>query len=176
MKIFYLSLLMAAALATACNSTNSKVESHKDSSAQPKKEQNALDKMAAAYNQEEHKQIEEYAKKHNLKGEFTETGLYIAIENEGAGEGHPGPQNVITANYRGYLLDGTEFDKSEKGKPLVYPLYKLVPGWIEGFSKLKKGGTAKLILPSALGYGPNAMGPIPPNAVLAFDVNLIDWK
>ena len=78
--------------------------------------------------------------------------------------------------YEGFLLDGTRFDGRTAADPLEIGLYQVVAGWTEGVAKFKKGGKGKLIIPSALGYGEGGRGPIPPNAILYFDVNLIDWK
>lgn len=165
MKFNYLTVITCAVLFTACTSMDPKVEEdtnvHAANPAAPAKDQKT--------------QIEEYVKKNNLKGEFTPSGLYIAIDEPGTG-GSPTVNSTVTIDYRGTLLNGTEFDASKPGQPLVYPLYQLVKGWQEGIPKLKKGGKAKLIVPSDLGYGPDGNGPVPPNAVMVFDITLLDFK
>lgn len=121
-------------------------------------------------------QIEAYVKKNNIKGEFTPSGLFIAIEEPGTGKDFPKPSNTVKAEYNGYLLNGQVFDASKPGQPIEFPLSGVIPGWTEGLQKLKKGGKAKLIIPAELGYGSREAGSIPPNSILVFDVKLVDWK
>ena len=83
----------------------------------------------------------------------------------------------MTVHYRGTLIDGTEFDSSYKrGEPISFPLGNVIKGWTEGLQLMKPGGKARLTIPSELGYGPGGVGNIPPNAVLVFDVELIEVK
>lgn len=129
----------------------------------------------AAKPEDQKKIIEEYVNKKGLKGEFTPSGLFVAIETEGSGE-FPTASNTVKAEYTGYLLDGSVFDASTPGSPIEFGLNEVIPGWTEGLQKFKKGGKGKLIIPSSLGYGPNGAGPIPPNSILAFDITLVDFK
>lgn len=121
-------------------------------------------------------QIEAYVKKNNIKGEFTQSGLFVAIEEQGTGNDFPKPTNTVRAEYSGYFMNGEVFDGSKPGQPIEFSLNGVIPGWTEGLQKLKKGGKAKLIIPSQLGYGERGGGPIPPNSILVFDVKLVDWK
>ena len=119
--------------------------------------------------------IIQYALKNNLDVKRTPSGLYYVVEKEGAGAA-PQAQDIVTINYRGYLLDGTEFDSSyKKGQPLTYSVSGFVPGWIEALQLMKPGEKIKLIVPSALAYGQMGTpgGPIGPNAVLGFDMELL---
>jgi peptidylprolyl isomerase len=104
----------------------------------------------------------------------TPSGLKYIEMTVGTGE-MPQADHVITADYTGWLTNGTLFDSSRlRGQPLVYPLAKLVKGWQEGIGSMKVGGRRLLIVPPNLGYGASGMGGvIPPNATLIFDVELI---
>ena len=83
-------------------------------------------------------------------------------------------------HYSGYLADGTKFDSShDKGSPFSFPLGqgRVIKGWDEGIVGMKKGGKRTLIIPPELGYGERgAGGVIPPNAILMFEVELVDFK
>lgn len=119
--------------------------------------------------------IVEYVLKNNLDVKRTASGLYYMMEKEGKGNTAKA-SDIVTINYKGYLLDGTEFDNSyKKGQPLTYGVSDFVPGWTEALQLMKPGSKIKLIVPSALGYGQMGTpgGPIGPNAVLAFDMDLL---
>jgi len=79
-------------------------------------------------------------------------------------------------NYRGTLLDGTEFDSSYKrNEPATFPLNGVIKGWTEGLQLAKKGGKIQLWVPASLAYGERAMGPdIGANSTLVFEVELLD--
>ena len=82
----------------------------------------------------------------------------------------------IVMNYIGRLVDGTQFDTScGKGSPFEFNLGRgqVIQGWDQGIVGMKVGGKRRLIIPSNLGYGPSGSGPIPPNAALVFDVELV---
>jgi len=84
----------------------------------------------------------------------------------------------VTVNYRGTLIDGTEFDSSYKrNEPASFPLNEVMAGWTEGVSLMKVGSKWQLFIPSKLGYGENGAGDvIGPNATLIFEVELLDTK
>ncbi|HEX5773220.1 MAG TPA: FKBP-type peptidyl-prolyl cis-trans isomerase [Geomobilimonas sp.] len=84
----------------------------------------------------------------------------------------------VKVHYTGWLENGTKFDSSvDRGEPFVFTIGagQVIPGWDEGVMSMKIGGKRKLIVPPQLGYGAaGAGGVIPPNAVLIFDVELLD--
>ncbi len=124
----------------------------------------------------ETKEREAYLKKNNIKVKPTADGLYFIPKKYGKGP-HPKVGDKVTVHYTGYLLNGKKFDSSvDRGKPFAFILgkHQVIPGWDEGIALLRKGGSAKLIIPSALGYGARNMGPIPPFSTLVFDVKLIN--
>ncbi|MFW6254256.1 MAG: peptidylprolyl isomerase [Chitinivibrionales bacterium] len=108
----------------------------------------------------------------------TESGLHYIIRKEGDGQ-KPQPGSVVSVHYKGTLLDGKEFDSSYKrGKPIQFPVGagRVIPGWDEGVMMMSRGEKRTLILPPSLGYGAGGVpGAIPPNAILVFDVELVDF-
>ena len=109
----------------------------------------------------------------------TDSGLYYKIMREGTGN-LPSKGNNVSVHYRGMLPDGTVFDSSyQRNEPIVFPLGmgRVIKGWDEGIALLKKGSSAKLVIPSELGYGSRgAGGVIPPNTSLIFEVELVDFN
>lgn len=107
----------------------------------------------------------------------TESGLQYLIETPGAGA-EPKATDTVKVNYRGTLLDGTEFDSSYKrNEPIEFPLNGVIPGWTEGLQLIKPGGKIRLFIPSTLAYGPRgAGGMIGPDETLIFDVELLEVK
>jgi len=103
------------------------------------------------------------------------SGLRIRIEREGDGAA-PSSTDTVRVNYRGSLLDGTEFDSSYKrGQAAQFPLMRVIACWTEGLQMIKTGGKATLYCPSDIAYGDSGRPPvIPPGATLVFDVELIE--
>jgi peptidylprolyl isomerase len=93
------------------------------------------------------------------------------------GEGREAvPGSVVVVNYMGYLPDKTTFDaKLDPKDPFVFLLGggKVIQGWDEGLVGMKAGGKRQLIVPARLGYGSKAMGKIPPDSTLIFDIELL---
>lgn len=105
----------------------------------------------------------------------TASGLVYRSLKEGAGL-NPTANDVVRVHYRGTLPDGTEFDSSYARKePAEFPLNRVIKCWTEGVQLMKAGGKAKLTCPSAIAYGARGTpgGPIPPNATLLFEVELL---
>jgi FKBP-type peptidyl-prolyl cis-trans isomerase FklB len=105
------------------------------------------------------------------------SGLQYKILAEGSGES-PKSNDVVTANYRGTLIDGTEFDSSAKNnQPLVRPANMLVKGWTEALQLMKPGAKWQLFVPPDLAYGERGAGAqIGPNATLIFEMELVSFK
>ena len=105
------------------------------------------------------------------------SGLQYKVLVEGSGES-PKSNDVVTANYRGTLIDGTEFDSSSKsGQPLVRPANMLIKGWTEALQLMKPGAKWELYVPSELAYGERGAGAqIGPNATLIFEMELVSFK
>jgi FKBP-type peptidyl-prolyl cis-trans isomerase FklB len=103
-------------------------------------------------------------------------GLQFSILKPGTGA-TPGVNDTVTVNYRGTLLDGTEFDSSYKrGQPATFPVQGVIHGWTEALQKMSVGSKWKLFIPAELAYGENGQRGIPPNSVLIFEVELLDTK
>src|SRR5215472_7079197 len=119
--------------------------------------------------------LEENKKKPGVK--TTASGLQYKVEKEGTGS-QPKATDMVTVNYRGTLIDGTEFDSSYKrGQPATFPVNGVIKGWTEALQLMKQGAKYQLFIPASLAYGERAMGPdIGPNSTLIFDVELQDVK
>lgn len=111
-----------------------------------------------------------------VKGVFTTpSGLQYMVLRQGAGQ-RPKSGDNVRVNYRGTLLDGTVFDDSyERGQPAEFPLGGVIAGWQEGLGLMPVGAKYRFWIPGELGYGAKGTpgGPIGPNAVLVFDVELL---
>ncbi|HOY05330.1 MAG TPA: FKBP-type peptidyl-prolyl cis-trans isomerase [Saprospiraceae bacterium] len=111
----------------------------------------------------------------NDKLTTTASGLKVYIVEKGSGAPLKTGESIKT-NYYGALKDGTMFDNSyERGEPLTFPvgLGQMIPGYDEGAMLLNHGGKAYFFIPPALGYGPQANGPIPANSELIFYVEIL---
>src|SRR5579885_3358109 len=104
----------------------------------------------------------------------TPSGLVYRELTAGAGES-PKATDTVTVNYRGTLVNGTEFDSSYKrNQPAQFPLNQVIPCWTEGVQKMKVGGKSRLVCPAALAYGDRGAPPtIPGGATLIFEVELL---
>jgi FKBP-type peptidyl-prolyl cis-trans isomerase len=119
--------------------------------------------------------IARYIETNNLNAQEGPEGLYYVIEQEGTGLQPAGVYSEVSVNYVGRLINGTEFDRSGS-TPFTTTLDRVIKGWQYGIPFFKEGGSGKLIIPSALGYGTRGAGSIPPNSVLVFDIELVDVK
>jgi len=105
--------------------------------------------------------------------EKTASGLIYSVITAGTGAS-PKATDTVTVHYHGTLRDGLVFDSSVKrGQPATFALNQVVPCWTEGVQKMKVGGKSRLVCPPAIAYGERGSGPIPPNSVLVFEVELI---
>lgn len=106
----------------------------------------------------------------------TASGLKYTILKKGKGEKPLAGENV-RVHYTGKFADGKVFDDSyQRGAPITFKLGKgqVIKGWDEGIALLNEGSKASFIIPPALGYGDRAMGTMPPNSTLYFDVELVE--
>ena len=110
------------------------------------------------------------AKKSGVKQ--TESGLQYILHAEGEGD-KVQPEDKVLVNYKGTLLDGTEFDANEG---IEFQANRVIAGWTEGLGLLGKGGKATLFIPSELAYGERAPrgSVIEPNSTLIFEVEVLD--
>jgi FKBP-type peptidyl-prolyl cis-trans isomerase len=114
------------------------------------------------------------AKKEGVK--TTASGLQYRVITEGKGA-KPKADDQVEVNYRGTLIDGTEFDSSYKrGAPVPFTVNQVIPGFSEGLQLMPVGSKYELVIPAEIAYGPAGTGPdgpIPPNSALVFEVELV---
>lgn len=105
------------------------------------------------------------------------SGLQYKILQEGTGP-KPTASDSVVCNYRGTLIDGTEFDSSYKrGQPATFPVGQVIKAWTEALQLMPVGSKWQLFIPSELGYGARGAGAdIGPNATLIFEVELLSIK
>jgi FKBP-type peptidyl-prolyl cis-trans isomerase FkpA/FKBP-type peptidyl-prolyl cis-trans isomerase FklB len=135
-------------------------------------------KKQMAMADENSKKADEFLKANEKKPgvKKTASGLQYKVIKEGTGIA-PAATYKVKVNYKGTLIDGTEFDSSYKrGQPAEFPLNQVIPGWTEGLQLMKVGGKCELFIPPALGYGDRGSPGIPGNSVLIFEVELLDAK
>jgi len=113
-------------------------------------------------------------------GKVVTTASGLKYEDIQVGKGDsPKKGDIVTVHYTGTFENGKKFDSSvDRGQPFEFPIGmgRVIKGWDEGVMTMKVGGKRKLIIPGNLAYGPAGRGPIPPNATLLFDVELIGIK
>jgi len=116
--------------------------------------------------------LEENAKKEGVR--TLPSGLQYKVIQEGSGS-TPESTETVVVNYRGTLIDGTEFDSSySRGKPATFRADRVIRGWTEALQMMKEGAKWQLFIPPELAYGERgAGGKIGPNSTLIFEVELI---
>ncbi|MBU1012854.1 MAG: FKBP-type peptidyl-prolyl cis-trans isomerase [Bacteroidetes bacterium] len=120
--------------------------------------------------------IQGYLASNNLTAQRTNSGLHYIITEEGTGVDKPTINHRVTVNYIGYYLDTKEvFDQSRTGSPLTILLAHTINGWIEGIPLFSKGAKGILLIPSGLAYGPFPPSGVKPNAVMIFEIELLDF-
>jgi len=127
----------------------------------------------------------EYFAKNKIKATKTPSGLYYTINKKGTGANAKAGQNV-SMNYVGKFLDGKVFDGNVddnynpvNGRGLLefqLGVRQVISGWDEGIQLMNPGTRGTLYIPSSLAYGPGGRGPIGPNAILMFNVELVAAK
>ncbi|GAB2725166.1 FKBP-type peptidyl-prolyl cis-trans isomerase [Halomonas garicola] len=104
----------------------------------------------------------------------TESGLQYEELESGDGE-TPAADDTVKVDYEGTLRDGTVFDSSiERGEPVSFKVNQVIEGWQEALELMSEGDVWKLYIPADLAYGERGQGPIGPNEVLTFRVELLD--
>ncbi len=105
--------------------------------------------------------------------EVTESGLQYEVIESGDGAS-PGPEDTVEVNYEGMLLDGTVFDSSfERGQSISFQVNQVIEGWQEALQLMSVGDSWILYIPAELAYGEGGQGPIGPNEMLTFRVELL---
>lgn len=117
--------------------------------------------------------LDENAKREGVQ--VTESGLQYEILESGSGA-KPSHEQTVKVHYHGSFIDGQVFDSSiTRNEPAEFGLDQVIPGWTEALLMMPVGSKWRLVVPPKLAYGEMGSPPaIPPNAVLTFDVHLID--
>ena len=120
--------------------------------------------------------LAENQKKSGVK--VTQSGMQYEVLKSGAGTKTPSQTDTVVVNYKGTLINGTEFDSSYKrNKPATFSLNGIIKGWQEALQMMKVGDKWKIVLPSEVAYGARGAGAtIGPNATLIFEVELLEIK
>ena len=113
-----------------------------------------------------------YATANGLTVTEHSSGFQYQIISAGAGQ-TPSLTSTVSVRYTGKLMDGTVFD-SVTGTPISFSLGQVIPGWQLAVPLIQEGGLIRIILPSSLAYGCTGSGAIPPDAVLFFEIQLVD--
>jgi len=101
------------------------------------------------------------------------SGLQYKVIKAGSGK-RPKVTDTVTVQYRGTLIDGTEFDSSyRRGEPVTFPVNAVIPGWTEALKLMQEGAKWQVFIPSKLAYGERGGGGIGPNATLIFEIELV---
>lgn len=156
-----------------------------------KLESSEIQQILLAYQQKEQEKLLSIASKNKEKGmDFltknkskekiiqTKSGLQYKIIREGKGD-TPSSDSMVVVDYKGTLIDGTEFDSSYKrGEPVELGVGRVIKGWQEALQMMKVGAKWQLFVPAKLAYGENGVPGtvIGPNETLLFDIELIDIK
>lgn len=110
---------------------------------------------------------------------MTRTGSGLYLQDTKEGEGLTARRtSTVSVRYVGYLPDGTVFDTTGDGEPVVFRLggREVIPAWNEGIVGMKKGGIRRLVVRPGLAYGSRGRGAVPANATLVFDLQLVDVR
>ena len=120
------------------------------------------------------KEITRYLADNNITAKQDTSGIYYVIHNT-TGAAKPSSDKCVEVKYSGkFLKSGQLFDKNDK---IGFSLNQVIPGWRLSIPMLAKGDSGTFFIPSKLAYGPQGYpGAIPPDAVLIFDVHLLDFK
>jgi len=142
------------------------------------KDRDNLRALAAAPGEANHKAAARFLAENGKKPGVTTTKSGLQYQELRAGNGEsPKASDSVVVNYRGTLLNGTEFDSSYKrGEPLTFEVDRVIPGWTEALQLMKPGARWKLFIPPNLAYDMRSPPSIPPGSMLIFDVELMSVK
>ena len=119
-------------------------------------------------------EILSYIETNNLTATETDLGVFLVEEIGGAGD-MPTAANSVRVRYVGsYLTDGQIFDQTQGNDTATFPMTGVITGFRDGLENMRVGGKTKIIIPSALGYGPRPTNGIRDNAILIFDTELVE--
>jgi FKBP-type peptidyl-prolyl cis-trans isomerase FklB len=106
------------------------------------------------------------------------SGIQYAVLSRGTGKRSPTASSTVPVNYRGMLIDGTEFDSTwAHGAPVSFTVKNVLPGWQDVLPRMHVGDRWKVVIPPRLAYGENGELPrIGPNEALIFEIELLDIK
>ena len=106
------------------------------------------------------------------------SGIQYAVLSEGSGKASPTVSSTVTVNYRGMLVDGTEFDSTwAHGAPVSFTVDKVIRGWQDVIPRMHVGDRWKVVIPPQLAYGETGALPrIGPNEALVFEIELLAIK
>jgi FKBP-type peptidyl-prolyl cis-trans isomerase len=107
-------------------------------------------------------------------GVISVPGIQYEVLHKGTGA-QADRHDCVTVDYRGTLINGKEFDKTEPGRPAVFPAGRLIPGWVEALQMMHVGDKWRLVIPPGLAYGKSGAGNglIPPDQTLVFEIELL---
>jgi len=127
--------------------------------------------LAQRFQEKQNEYLENFKKEKGVK--TLDNGAMIKLSRNGKGK-QPKADSQVKVHYTGTLIDGTKFDSSrDRTEPISFRLSQVIPCWTKGLQQMKPGAQAKLVCPSDTAYGNRPAGPIPPNSVLIFDVELL---
>jgi len=142
------------------------------------KDRENVQALASAVGDTNHKAAVKFLAENGKKPGVVTTASGLQYEEVKAGSGDsPKLKDTVVVNYRGTLLDGTEFDSSYKrGQPASFEVDQVIPGWTEALQLMKPGAKWRLFIPPQLAYDMRSRAPIPPGSALLFDVELMSVK
>jgi FKBP-type peptidyl-prolyl cis-trans isomerase FkpA len=137
-------------------------------------QQELMQKREGKQKAKDEKTITDYLSSNNIKAEKDTAGIHYVIYNNAGGK-KPAVENCVEVKYHGkFLKDGKTFDKNDN---IAFSLQQVIRGWTLSIPKLGIGDSATFYIPSTLAYGPRGIpGAIPPDAILVFDVTLLNVK
>jgi FKBP-type peptidyl-prolyl cis-trans isomerase FkpA len=116
--------------------------------------------------------LKSYLQSNNIVATEHCSGIFYTIQQQGTGT-RPTACSAVSVNYKGSLTNGNVFDQTQPGSPASFDLGGLITGFKNGLIQIKTGGKVTIYIPPSLGYGSRAVGSIPANSILIFEVELL---